>query len=1084
MRIFDIFYYSNSGRCSLSKYLSFKAHINTFSFCRVTLILIFLFLTNTTFSQNYNFRSFNSEDRLKKSFVYSIMQDARGYLWAGTGNGLFRYNGFIFERYTTNDSLADNFITCSISNGEYLWFGHNNGRLSYFNGKRFHTASIPGLVTSAITHFAKSPDGQIWASTYSDGLLKLSKDTVVTEHIIFKNQTIIISFDFLDNNELLVGTNTGLLYCKIKEPGEIEIIRTIQEIPESKVTCIQKTSNNTGFYIASENDGIFYFTNENNQFKISRIIGANDIEFNGIQTICEDNQSNLWLGSFGNGLIKMIHTSAGRFTKVNSFNKAGRFPTDNVKSVYVDREGNIWSGNYGDGLAQITPQAFYVYTFDKTYGNDIFSIWINKQYRWLGTENGLLKTDQLTGKITRFYGKSSGLPKDTVTSIYSVNENELWIGTEKNGVYRMDIKNEKILKYYISDGALENSINIITGKGEQIWIGTKKGLCNINTKTDEILWYSIYQGGLPHNYINCLCIDKTNKLWVSTLTNVLACIQDGKVVRIPINSGSGILTLGPITEDIDSKIWVGTNGNGVFMVESDSVANLTDQKGLLSNYCYSLICDDNRNIWISHKDGLSKIRTIDFLVKPIQHIESLTDSYQFNPNAIIKDQQGKIWFGSSKGLVSYDPSMEYSVLVPPVLGITSIRINDIEREYTDKIVLPPGNYKIRFDFLGISLMDPDLVTYQYELEGYEQWSDVTKNKFSIYNHVTEGNYTFILKASSGDGMVTVNPLTINIIIKKPLWKMWWFYFIIVSLLIILTFIYVKRREQKFLAEKRVLEEKVRERTYEIQYQKNEIEQQRDIIHEKNTSITSSIRYASNIQNAVLPPIELVNELLPDNFIFSRPKDIVSGDFYWLAEKDDKIIFTVADCTGHGVPGAFMSLLGMTFLNEIVNIQGVTSSNDIITKLRNRVIDTLQQTRKDIPTPDGMDIALCVLDKQQKTIQYTGAMNNIVLIRDKKLEIIKADRCSVGAIMSICCTFTKKEIEIKKGDVIYLFSDGYQDQFGGDFDKKFLRNHFYLTLMEIHEFPMSQQKEILGQKIDAWISDEVQTDDITVMGVRL
>src|SRR5665647_2880432 len=163
------------------------------------------------------------------------------------------------------------------------------------------------------------------------------------------------------------------------------------------------------------------------------------------------------------------------------------------------------------------------------------------------------------------------------------------------------------------------------------------------------------------------------------------------------------------------------------------------------------------------------------------------------------------------------------------------------------------------------------------------------------------------------------------------------------------------------------------------------------IRDRNASITSSIRYASNIQNAVLPPVELMDRLLPDNFILSKPKDIVSGDFYWLAEKDNKIVFVVADCTGHGVPGAFMSLLGITLLNEIVNIHGITRSDAIVTKLRERVIHSLQQGRKNIPNSDGMDIALCVLDQYQKRIQYTGGMINLVYIRDGKLEIVKADR---------------------------------------------------------------------------------------------
>jgi serine phosphatase RsbU (regulator of sigma subunit) len=418
------------------------------------------------------------------------------------------------------------------------------------------------------------------------------------------------------------------------------------------------------------------------------------------------------------------------------------------------------------------------------------------------------------------------------------------------------------------------------------------------------------------------------------------------------------------------------------------------------------------------------------------------------------------------------------------LGITSIKINNEEKDISDKLILSPGNYKIRIDFLGINLKEPQLVNYQYKLEGFDQWSEITKNSSITYNHITAGNYTFILKASSGDGAVSLSPLTISIIIKEPIWKKWWFYPLNVLLLITLTFIYIKRREYKFISEKRILEEKVSERTYEIQCQKNEIESQRDLIDEKNASITSSIRYASNIQNAVLPPAELIDRLLPDNFILSKPKDIVSGDFFWLAEKDNKIVFTVADCTGHGVAGAFMSILGITLLNEIVNTRGIIRSDAIVTELRDSLINSLKQSRKDITTSDGFDIALCVLDHQQKRIQFTGGMSNLIHIHDGSLNVIRADRNSICVIYDNSGPFTIKEIDYKEGDLFYLFSDGYQDQFGGEHDKKYFVHRFYTLLLDIHRKPMLKQKEILEKNLKEWMGDNEQTDDITVMGIRL
>jgi ligand-binding sensor domain-containing protein/serine phosphatase RsbU (regulator of sigma subunit) len=1049
------------------------------------LLLFFLTLTSNIFPQSYNFRNFGSEAGFPESFVYSITQDRNGYLWIGTGKGLSKYNGFTFENYSTEDSLANNFITCAIRDYENLWFGHIDGKITYFDGSKFHPVHLPEQNKSPVTHFAESPDRKIWGSTLSDGLLELGLGTGVKKHKFSKENISVTTFDFLSESELIVGTNTGLLFCRINEPDEIDIIQTIPQIPESKIVCINKMRNGAGFFIATENDGIFQLSDDEKLFRVSEVKAEQDFVISGIQNIYEDSQSNLWLASYGNGLIRLSPDVDG-IREIFIFNKAGGFITNNVKIVFEDREGVIWSGNYGDGLTQVIPKSFSIMEFNHDlYGNSIFSIYLNESDKWIGTDKGLLKTDMNTGKVIRFFSKENGLPKDTVTAIHSSNGKDLWIGTEKSGLFRMNTADEKIIRFPLGNGALENSVTIITGKGNYVWAGTKKGLCNIDQPTGKIKWYSINQGGLPHNSIRNLYLDAEERLWVSTKSSILAFIADEKVTKIPLNLGSGILTLGPVTEDTDSRVWVGSDGNGLFLVESDTATNLTKNEGLLSDYCYSLISDKNQFIWVIHKNGLTRIRTTDFSVKPVSHIEEISGDFQFNPNAASIDQNGKIWFGTNRGLVSYDPANEFPFLEPPVVGITSFRINDTETEFRDnKIILPPGNYKIRVEFLGISLKDPELVTYQYMLEGYDNWSDITVNRGVTYDHLAEGVYTFMLRASSGDGAVTENPLMLSIIIKKPVWKKWWFFPVCAILIIIFTFIHTKRRELRFQAEKEILEKKVRERTYEIECQKNEIESQRDMINEKNASIMSSITYARNIQNYLLPPTELLDKLFPDNFILNKPKDIVSGDFYWLTEKNGKIVFTVADCTGHGVPGAFMSILGITLLNEIVNIHGITRSDDIVANLRERVIQSLQQERKDISSKDGMDISLCVLDPRLKRIQFTGGINDLIFIRDEKLNVLKADRFPVGAYDDYQGFFSIHEVEYKKGDVFYLCSDGYRDQFGGDFDKKFLRQNFYLTLLEIHRLPLAEQKMALEKKLIEWMKDNPQTDDITVMGVRL
>ena len=1048
------------------------------------LLLLLIGIPCTAMAQDFNFAHFSLKEGLPQTYIYTVTQDARGFLWAGTGNGLSKYNGFTFENYTKTDSLADNFITCSINDGSNLWFGHMDGRLSYYNGNQFHPVNILQPNQSPVTQFGRSTDGQLWASTYADGLLKLVIGQQGIKSYAIKDLSGITSFCFFNNKELLLGTNSGLFVGSIKEPGNVEIVQKISEVPECNITCIKRMKNKLGYFIATENDGIFLLNPEGTLIKVLKGSEDHQLEFTGLQVICEDSRSSLWVGTFGNGLIRLVLTAAGEITSIDQFTKANGFISDNIKTIFEDREGIIWCGNYGEGLTQISSKTFTVKTFDRAlYGENILSVIYDRQSKWIGTEKGLIETDGKTGNIINFYGKGSGLPEDSVTSVFSSHENEIWVGTDKNGVYRMNAA-KQFHKYFLGNGSLENAITCITGKGDHIWIGTKKGLCHINLKSSGLNWYTIHQGGLPHNDINALYLDKTGRLWISTHSTTLSYIQDEKVIKIPLGSVAGILTLGPITEDIQSRIWVGSSGSGVFMIATDTIVHLTTKEGLLSDYCYALICDKNANLWAGHKGGLSKIRLSDFHIKPIQHFRTPTDTFQFNANAMCIDQQNKLWFGSDKGLISYDPSFDHSQQLPPVLGITSILVNGQFLNVTDKIVLPPGNYNIRINFLGICLKEPTLVTYQFKLDGYDQLSEITNNTSVTYNHLTAGKYKFILNASSGDGATTEMPLILQIIIKVPVWEKWWFYVVLAVLIALLIYSYIKRKEFKFLEEKKILEEKVLERTQEIQTQKKEIELQRDIIDKRNAHITASITYARNIQNAIMPPAEIMRKLLPDSFVLNKPKDIVSGDFYWMSEKNNKVVFALADCTGHGVPGAFMSLLGVTLLNEIVNVEGITNSDDIVKTLRKKVIFSLRQNRKESVISDGFDIAVCVLDENRKQLHYTGAMNDMVYIHDGKLEVLKADHVSVSIMFENLEDFSVKDLAYKNGDVLYLFSDGYEDQFGGSRNKKYMSHRFYDSLLEIHKLPMTDQKEILEKRFDEWKQDEIQTDDVLVLGIRL
>ncbi len=255
------------------------------------------------------------------------------------------------------------------------------------------------------------------------------------------------------------------------------------------------------------------------------------------------------------------------------------------------------------------------------------------------------------------------------------------------------------------------------------------------------------------------------------------------------------------------------------------------------------------------------------------------------------------------------------------------------------------------------------------------------------------------------------------------------------------------------------------------------------IHRQRQEIAESLRYARIIQMAVFPPKHLFEKTFSSHFILLLSKDILSGDFYWLYKKENKIFIAAADCTGHGIPGSLMSVLGISFLNELVTRSSNIKANRLLNQLREKVMKALGQTGVGDISRDGMDIALCVIDEETNTLEYSGANNPLYLVRQEELIVFKPDSMPVGVHATEERSFSNHEFILKHGDIIYLFSDGYPDQFGGAHNKKFMYNNFRNLLLKISNRPMSEQKEILKTTINEWRNNQEQIDDILVIGLK-
>jgi serine phosphatase RsbU (regulator of sigma subunit)/HAMP domain-containing protein len=291
-----------------------------------------------------------------------------------------------------------------------------------------------------------------------------------------------------------------------------------------------------------------------------------------------------------------------------------------------------------------------------------------------------------------------------------------------------------------------------------------------------------------------------------------------------------------------------------------------------------------------------------------------------------------------------------------------------------------------------------------------------------------------------------------------------------------------KMRQELAERERILEHKVTERTEEVVRQKEEVERQSRKVVELYKNVTDSIRYAKRLQESILPPEKRIKELLPESFVFYRPKDIVSGDFYWFDKVGEKVVFAAVDCTGHGVPGAFMSLVGHNGLNQAVRDRGAVRPAQVLQELNRIAFEALHKDRDQF-VRDGMDMAFCALDTDSLELDYAGANCPLYLVRNGEVLQYTPDKMPIGGFELEGRTFTDHRIQLQKGDAVYIFSDGYADQFGGPRGKKFLYRRFRELLVEIHGSPMDRQKIMLLEALNQWKGAHEQVDDILVIGMR-
>ncbi|UKN01831.1 SpoIIE family protein phosphatase [Paracrocinitomix mangrovi] len=476
-----------------------------------------------------------------------------------------------------------------------------------------------------------------------------------------------------------------------------------------------------------------------------------------------------------------------------------------------------------------------------------------------------------------------------------------------------------------------------------------------------------------------------------------------------------------------------------------------------------------------------------------------------------KDEQGNLYFASMYGVLMFNPK---DVIVPHkelLIELDEVKINSESLNNNEIRSLMEGEKQFHWDqnymefkFYTNQVFQLSPHQFDYMLEGLNiDWISNGANNVIRFDNLQYGKYKLLVKVKNAYN-VESKILEIPFVVKKPFWFEWWFYVLAILAFSGVVYLLVKGRINALRKRSELLEKTVEERTAEVVEQKKEAERQKadaehqkEIVEEKQKEITDSITYAKRIQDAIMPSDEQFKTSLPNSFVMYRPKDIVAGDFYWLVPlNENNVVFAAADCTGHGVPGAMVSVVCNNALNRSVREFKITDPGKILDSTRELVIDQFEQTATEIHNnhpqeesessetiKDGMDISICKWDKMSNKLLWAGANNPIWLIRDNELQEIKGNKQPVGKF-DPSEPFTTHELQLQEGDRFYLFSDGYADQFGGDKGKKFKSSSLKKLLMDIHQLPMNEQLIKLEKEFDLWKGDYEQLDDVCVIGVRI
>jgi len=1030
-------------------------------------------------SQVYRFINYGTDNNIPNGFVYTLNQDARGFLWVGTGSGISKFDGFNFHPVTFPDSVPGRYPTTSYrdKNGN-LWFGCNDGTVFYTREDNL----VPLIISNSreISSIIGNQDGFIYIIPQGGAVFGVDPSTPENvKACSVSPDMIIFSACLTGTGDMMIGTQENIIICKT-ETEIMSVSGTIEGFDYTSIKAIHRITGTDTYLIGTDGKGLFRVELSANGNRLTRVEGYPEFADLTVQSIPEESDGLLWISTYDSGILNIQLTPDRKsIESYKFFDKNSGLPGNNIRVVFQDIEKNFWIGLFGDGLSLLNSYAFSFYSPGNTpdENNIIYVNKISDKY-FLGTPTGYYFFDIESNKAGSFTNLTSRTAKYEISSYKIDKLNNIWIGTKGGGLY---VRNSagSIQQFYRSGDSGKDYITDIETDDKYIWLGTLNGVVILNRNTGNLRNSYNINNGLPHNSINQLYITSDGTVAVATKTDRVYFISPDKGIikhDAPMN-GNRLNEISSFTQSNDGHLWAATKGNGVFEFNKDSVITFTMADLMMSDYCYSILSDSLNRIWTGHVKGFSRYNRNNGIMRT--YGTDFAMGGDCNPDGMYESADGKIFIGTTQGLIVFDMSKDRKNLIPPFNNVVSVSINDVEYPLKPSYSLPYSKrYSVKVGYVGINFSDPEKVYYQTRLDNYDtDWTKVTTEREVPYS-LGDGHYKFNLVSMNESGLSQENPVTFEIFIKKPFWRTWWFILSLAAFIAGIVVLIVRQREKEQKKVQVYLEKELDARTSVVMKQKYELELQ-------NIEITDSINYAKRIQTSILPDFQRLKEVFSDAFIFFRPRDIVSGDFYWFDRlSDEKFILVCADSTGHGVPGAFMSMIGSTLLQDIVVRQHIVNPSEILKLLDKHIFSTLNQNVELGVANDGMDMVVCEINIKTRHIRFASAMRPVIIVMGGESFYIKGNRSSVGGESVIEKYFDDQEYYLNDGDTVYLFTDGLPDQFGGTDGKKLKIARLKKLIEDVASLHMKGQQEVISKFFDEWKGGYDQVDDILFIGIRL